>query len=329
MIIKCAKCRSNIELKDDYIESSITCSNCAHVVKLPVTGTLSGKEIGGYKVSHRIGIGGMGEVWLAEQLTSGQKAAVKILSPKMVKDDEFIDRFIREIRNSSKFKHPNIVAAFDGGKEHGLFYLASSYIEGINVENKLIEEVRIPERIALQITYSIALALKYVWSEFKTLHRDIKPGNIIIDKNGDVYLTDMGIAKCLSDDTKLTMTGFIIGTPCYISPEQAKGDKDIDFRADMYSLGATLFHMVTGTVPFPGKSPAAIIAKHIQEKPPVPKELYPKLSCQCSALIEKMLAKDKSQRFASWDDLIKEIDIVLQQEKNLTIDHSKKNHYFL
>ncbi len=268
-------------------------------------------ELAGFVLKRKLGEGGMGEVWLANQLTMQRDVALKILSPKLVSDANFIRRFEHEIKIAGKLHHPNIITAFDAGHVQGLYYLASQYVDGMELGDRMKIDRIIPERDALRIVRDIACALDYAWSEFKILHRDIKPSNIMLDKKNRAMLMDMGISKSLIEDNAYTISGTVVGTPYYISPEQARGDKDVDFHSDIYSLGATLYHMVAGKFPFEGDSSLTIMTRHITDPLVSPKEHYEKLSDHVCKLIDKMMNKDQKQRQGSWRQVVKDVDLVL------------------
>jgi serine/threonine-protein kinase len=252
----------------------------------------------------------MGEVWLAEQQAMTRKVALKILSPSLTNEPEFINRFKHEIKMAGMLEHPNIATAFHAGSSGGIHYLAISFIEGIELAEKLRRESILSEREALQIAMSVSMALKFAWDKYRMLHRDIKPSNIMIEPDGTVKIMDLGLSKCVSEKVRLTMTGVTVGTPDYMSPEQALGAQDLDFRADIYSLGATLFFIATGRQPFIGDSPLDIATKHITEELTPPEELNPKLSQPFSELIQIMMEKDPDERQASWDEVIMDIERV-------------------
>jgi serine/threonine protein kinase len=243
-----------------------------------------------------------------------RKVALKILSPALTNNPEFVDRFMAEVKMSAKLHHPNIVTAFDAGNENGIYYLAISYVDGAELDDRLKIDKFIPEKEALVYIRNIAEALKYAWNKFQILHRDIKPSNIMVDSDNEAKLMDMGISKSLADDLGLTMTGMVIGTPYYMSPEQAKAEQTLDFRADLYSLGATLYHLVTGHVPYDSTTAMGILTKHITEPFPSPKEKNPELSDECIVLLEIMMAKKKEDRQASWEDVIRDINLVLEHK---------------
>ena len=271
-----------------------------------------GAEFAGFKLEKELGAGGMGQVWLAYQESMDRKVAVKFLFPHLVNDPTFLERFQKEIKISAKLNHPNIITAHDAGEQDGVYYLALSFVDGMEVKQKLDSEGPLNEKIALKIIREIADALDYAWSDFNLLHRDIKPANIMIDKRNSAKLMDMGISKNVGDeDSNLTMTGAMVGTPYFMSPEQAMGEKNIDFRADVYSLGGTLFNILTGSKPYDGMTAMAIVNKHINSELPDPKEFKHDLSKGVCELIKIMMAKDKSGRQSSWQNVIEDVDLVL------------------
>jgi len=173
---------------------------------------------------------------------------------------------------TGRLEHPNVITAFDAGFDQGLYYLAIAYVDGEELEDLLEKNGRMSEIDSLKLILSVAKALNYSWKEAHILHRDVKPANIMVEKSGVVKLMDMGISKSVSESASITQSGTIVGTPHYISPEQAQAVPDLDFRSDIYSLGVTLFHMVTGRVPFDAENPMGVLAKHITEPIPDPKK---------------------------------------------------------
>lgn len=313
IIFKCSHCKHSIASDDSLCGEIALCPECEKEVIVPIPGVEEGSVFGDFKLMERLGSGASGEVWLAHQQSMDRKVALKILCPKLSSDKNFIKRFIKESKNSAKLAHPNIVTAFFAGQDKGIYYLAISYVHGETIESKLERDNVYDEKEALKIIKGVAGALQYAWDEFKILHRDIKPANIIINKKGTPMLLDLGISKSLNEeDYSLTMTGTVVGTPYYMSPEQAIADKELDFRSDIYSLGITLYHMLTGTVPYQASTAMAIIMKHINENFESPQIHNPKISNPCLNLIETMMAKKKEERQQSWDALIKDINLVLE-----------------
>lgn len=253
--------------------------------------------IGGYQLMEKLGQGGMGTVYKAKQLSMERIVAVKILPPKFSHDQQFVDRFVREARLAGRLNHENIVSAIDVGEDQGYHFIAMEFIEGTTVSGLLKKSGALPEKEALQICRQVAKGLQGA-HEQKLIHRDIKPDNIMIDKRGVVKVMDLGLARSTQDDTSLTQTGMALGTPHYASPEQARGDKDIDHRCDFYSLGATLYHMVTGFTPYNGETAAVIMASHLMDDPVPAHERAPEreISDAASELIMLLMSKDREQR---------------------------------
>ncbi len=266
----------------------------------------AGQKIANYALKRLLGKGGFGEVWLAKEDDIGRFVALKLLDPQMT-DQENITRFILEARNTAKLQHDNIISVFAADEFDGYYYMALPYIEGKDLSDQGV----FTEKRALSIVYDIADALKYAWDTHKIIHRDIKPDNIMIDEFDNVKLMDMGISKSLLEKTiSLTMTGTIIGTPNFISPEQALASKDIDFRTDIFSLGVTLNFLITRELPFASSNAMESFDMVINKDVIDLKNINKYMSKQCARLIKKMTAKEPSNRYASWGAVIKDIDKV-------------------
>ena len=304
---ECPQCEKFIHADAAKAGQEANCPNCDCPVVVPYADIKSGTVIGGFKIKKKIGSGGMGEVWLAEQLSMDRFVALKILSPSLVNDPEFVDSFMHEIKIAAKLSHPNIITAHDAGEENGLYYLASTFVNGQELQTILANSHRIPELRALQIGRAIAKALQYAWDKYRIIHRDVKPGNIMIDRDENIKLMDMGISKSIFEHEALT-TGTAAGTPNYMSPEQARDLSGMDFRSDIYSLGVTLFRCLAGRMPFIGKSSEELIKKHILEPAPPIKLFNKAVSEATGSLIAKMLEKDRFKRHKSWQDVIDDID---------------------
>ena len=310
--ITCSKCGSEFLIDETHAGDTVACSQCQSTILVPLAGIKPGRKIADFEVIRKLGVGGMGEVWLAKQVSMDRDVALKILSPALTDNEEFVTRFAQEVKMAGKLHHQNIVAAHYAGVDNGVNFLAIEFVEGVELEVLMKSQTVIPEQQALEIAKSMASALKYAWDKFKILHRDIKPSNIMINSDNEPMLMDMGISKSLAEDKNLTMTGMVVGTPYYMSPEQCRADSKLDFRADLYSLGSTLYHMVTGSVPYDATNATGIIAKHITEVFPPPQKRNSDISDQCAVLLEIMMAKSPDERQESWDDLIRDIDLVLQ-----------------
>jgi serine/threonine protein kinase len=308
----CISCRVAITASRDDIGELMQCPSCGQTMKIPVYGVIPGMKIGDFTIEKCLGVGGMGEVWLATQESLHRKVALKILSSEIADDKNFVKRFLQEVKIAGKLTHPNIVMAYHAGEQDGILYLVISYIDGKLLGEMVENGQALSEDEALRIIREIAKALKYAWEKFNILHRDIKPDNIMICHDGTPMLMDMGISKITSDlDESLTLTGTIVGTPYYISPEQARAQTDLDFRSDQYSLGATLFHLLTGQLPYRATSAMGILAQHLQDPIPDCRKLNSSISDGCNHLIQKMMAKSPDDRFLAWNELINAIDQLL------------------
>jgi len=267
-------------------------------------------KIEGYRLLAKIGQGGMGAVYKAEREETGEVCALKILPRRMAERQDFVERFLREARAAAKMKSMYIVQPIDVGVSGGYYYFAMEYVKGESVDTTLSIDGAISESKALKIVHQMAIALRDAES-VAMVHRDIKPGNILVTAEGVAKLTDFGLARQI-DDHSVTQTGVTLGTPNYMSPEQAKAMKSLDVRSDIYSLGVTFYHMVTGEVPFKGETSLHTMLKHINEPPVAPIELRPDLSRGGNDVILKMLAKNRDQRYGKPDELIKDVELVME-----------------
>jgi len=271
-------------------------------------------KIGSYEVVAKLGQGGMGAVYKAELPATGKAVAIKVLPPDLAKNSTFVERFRREADVAARLDHPNIVRAIEAGESGGFHYFAMEFVEGESVYRRLKREGVIPEGEGLQIARHVALALQHA-HDAGLVHRDIKPDNIFLAADGQAKLGDLGLARSAgAEESRLTQTGVMVGTPHYVSPEQAKGSADVDTRSDIYSLGATLYHMVTGQVPFEGDTAMAVLNKHLNEELPWPADLNDELTDGICLLIAKMMAKDPADRYQEPLELTAEIDRVLRGE---------------
>lgn len=270
-------------------------------------GMLVNKQIGGYKLVRRIGEGGMGEVYLAEQLTMHRTVALKILHNKWADDEEFRKRFLLEARAAGKLNHQNLIQVYDVNKYQGKYYFSMEFIDGVTVEDLIRHEGALPVEKVIDICMQVCQALKYL-ANHNIVHRDIKPANIMVTKDGTVKLGDFGFIQSVWD-AELMQEGTTIGTPDYISPEQARGERNLDVRSDIYSLGASLFHMLTGKTLFQG-SCSKVMRDHIETTPPKLDELRKDLPKDLKRMLEKMTAKQPIDRYQTPDEVIKDLDML-------------------
>jgi serine/threonine protein kinase len=303
----CPNCGLELSADKTLSDSITLCPSCEQAIRVPLFNLNPGMTLGDFILLRKIGNGGMGEVWLAEQKSMCREIALKILSPELAKNEDFCKRFELEARNSGRLVHPNIVTAFYAGVDQGIHYLAMSYVEGCTLEEKLPDYPNriMPEAQLLAIIPEIAEALKYGWDKFKLIHRDIKPSNIMLCNDGSAKLLDMGISKSIMEgDSAVTRTGLFVGTPYYISPEQAKNSSNLDCRADIYSLGTVIYHMLTGNVPYDATTPMGVVAMHLSEPLPDIRKLNPEASREIIALTRKMMHKNPESRFQTWDEVL-------------------------
>ena len=312
----CPSCEQSIEWDDSSCEEFVLCGNCGDKFKSPnAPMLLKGTKIGDYIIEKRLGIGGMGEVYLAEQKSMMRPVALKVLQPDLVEDSSYLERFYREVRTLAQIHHPNIVSAIETGYENNICYFSMSYVKGKDLKERLDTEGKMSEIDALHVILNVADALKYVWEKHKLIHRDIKPANIILTDEHEVKLMDLGISKIVTDDRSgdLTMAGMMVGSPYYISPEQAKAEKDVDWRTDMYSLGASFYHMLAGELPFDADNAMGIIAAHLSKPIPDPREKAPEITDRSANIVGQMMQKNKAERFPSWDDAIESIQQAINE----------------
>jgi predicted Ser/Thr protein kinase len=267
---------------------------------------LIGKEIGHCKIQRKLGQGGMGAVYLAHHPGLNRAVAIKILPGDLASDPEYKERFFREARLAARLEHPNVVQVHDVGEEEGIHYISMQYIEGKSLDGILKEKKKLSVNEALSITKRVAVALSAA-AKLGIVHRDIKPHNILLSKDGVVKVADFGLAKDEDSNRSISEPGVVMGTPYYMSPEQAKGEK-VDHRSDIYSLGATLYHMLTGRRLFDGGTPVSIVMKQASEQPVPARQVEPSIPEPVAALLDRALQKDPAKRFSSADELVRALD---------------------
>jgi len=269
-----------------------------------------GQQLGNYTIVRKLGEGGMGAVYEANQAGINRRVALKVLPQTLMQNQVFLERFMREAQSAGALNHPNIVTVHEVVQDQGYYFFSMEYVDGQTLREWLKRTGRMSADDALKIIRKVAQALHYAWQEARIIHRDIKPDNIMLTRQGEVKVADLGLAKSTAQDATVTADGTGIGTPAYMSPEQSRGAKDIDCRADIYSLGITLFQMLTAQLPFEAETPYAVIAAHLEQPLPDPKSISPEIPDSVSALIQRMCAKDPSQRYEAPAQLVDEIDAI-------------------
>lgn len=272
-----------------------------------------GQMLGPYRIINQIGKGGMATVYKAYQASVDRYVAVKVLPSQLAESKEFAARFQQEARFIARLEHPHILPVFDYGESDGVAYFVMRYLDAGTLKDRMIEGRPLPLDEIDKLFTQLTDALSYAHSH-GIVHRDLKPANALIDSQGNVFLTDFGIAKLLeSASPRLTQTDAIMGTPAYISPEQAQG-QTVDRRSDIYSLGIILYEMVTGSVPFVAETPLAVLFKHISDPLPPPSLVRPDVPPSIEQVLLKALAKDPRDRFATVDEFIAAWKRALEQK---------------
>jgi eukaryotic-like serine/threonine-protein kinase len=295
------------------------CPRCGKSMSPKPPDPLIGRTIGGCRLIQRVGMGAMAVVYEAERQSDKQTIAVKMLTGEASKDEENGRRFAREAELCKSINHPNVVAVYTHGCENKIHFMIMEFVDGATMEAVIDKQGAIPWRQVAHLILQIAQALDHI-GKLGIIHRDIKPGNILLTKGGVAKLLDLGFAKRLADGDsdrmraqsgELTMQGVSMGSPAYMPPEQVLDAKNADTTADVYSLGATFYHAVTGQTPFNGKTAYEIMEKVLRHPPPQAHKLYPGIPKAVGALIEWSMQKDPILRPASAADFIRELEVAM------------------
>jgi eukaryotic-like serine/threonine-protein kinase len=270
-----------------------------------------GETIAGrYEVEELVGHGGMSSVYKARDALLERHVAMKILHEQYSTDEDFVERFKREARSVAQLQHPNIVTVIDRGEEDGRQYIVFEYIEGENLKEHVVRQGRLDVREALEIADEVARGLAFA-HEQGLIHRDVKPQNVLLNGDGRAKVTDFGIARTLDVDG-MTQTGTVLGTSNYIAPEQASGQR-VDAHSDVYALGAVLYELLAGEVPFPGESFVAVAMKHMHEPAPNLLDVRGDVPLRVAAAVDRALEKDPEQRFPTMDAFAAELEACLAE----------------
>ena len=296
-------------LKDLMVELDFITESQAERLKTSLKESKAAvKKIPGYKILGKLGAGAMAVVYKAKQLSLNRMVAIKVLPKRFSENPEYVERFYKEGQAAGSLNHPNIVQAIDVGEAGGYHYFVMEYVEGKTISDDLVAGKIFSESEALEIIVQVANALAHAHA-CSLIHRDVKPKNIMISNNGTVKLADMGLARATTDiEAAQSEAGKAYGTPYYIAPEQIRGKIDIDGRADIYGLGATLYHMLTGRVPFMAEDSADVMRKHLREKLVPPDHINTSLSAGVSEVVEIMMAKRKEDRYHNVEELLADLE---------------------
>ncbi|MBL4883959.1 MAG: serine/threonine protein kinase [Planctomycetaceae bacterium] len=282
------------------------------------------QQLGDFRLVKKIGQGGMGSVYLAHQISLDRKCALKVMSPKIASNKDFVARFIREARAMAKIEHPNVVRCYAVGEEKGINYVAMELIEGSSMQDWIDTKKTFEIGDAVHIIIVCAQALAHA-HKMNIIHRDIKPDNILVTNHGAVKIADLGLAKVTDEDQSMTQSGTGLGTPLYMPPEQARNAKYVDLRSDIYALGCTLYKFLTGTTPFKADSTLELILNKEKGKFTPAAKLNKKIPAKLDLMIDKMIAKDKQHRYQSCDELLKDLlPLGLENQTLSFIDSDEK-----
>jgi serine/threonine-protein kinase len=269
------------------------------------------RHLGPYRILRKLGEGGMGVVYLAEDTATGNKVALKVLPKIAAREEETVRRFLREVDSARKLDHPNIVRAGAAGEDKGLHYYVMEYVEGETLGARLKRTQFLPPDEATKVVLQVTHGLKHA-HEQGFIHRDIKPDNMIVSREGVAKILDMGLSKNIDEtQTFRTVTGMALGTPHYIAPEQARAEKGIDGRADIYSLGATYYHLVTGETPFHGSTAIEIISQHLNKQLPDPRDIRDGIPDGVVHILRRMMAKKPKDRYKDCGELLTDLELVV------------------
>lgn len=303
---KCYDCGAELEADASRAGADVPCPQCGEECRVPSRTVRAGVTIGGFHVERQLGVGGMGEVYLATQLSMDREVALKILPETMTRKPDAVERFLQEVRMAAKVNHPHIVTAFEAGEDDGIYHLAMQFVDGRTLGDVLRDDGPMHEGEALRLIDQLASALEYAWDKHALMHRDIKPANIMIDEAGDAHLMDMGLSKTFGENHGITVTGEIMGSPNYMSPEQAEG-LPVDTRTDMFSLGATFYHMLSGEIPYYGATIMETMRRLAVEDIADPRVLRPDLSPESVSVMLRMADRDPNLRYGSWAELRRDL----------------------
>ncbi|MEZ6129434.1 MAG: serine/threonine-protein kinase [Planctomycetaceae bacterium] len=266
----------------------------------------AGTRVGDFELKKRLGKGGMGEVFLARQVSLDRLVALKTLSKDLARQEDFVARFLREARSMAKLDHPNVVKVYAADSYKGVHFAAIEYVDGRSVQDWLNKLKLFAIGDAVHIAMVCAEALKHA-HDLNMVHRDIKPDNILLTSKGVVKVADFGLAKVIDEDTSMTKSGTGMGTPMYMPPEQARSAKTVDQRSDIYALGATLYHMLTGRLPFTGSTALELILAKEMGKYESARKIRPEIPERLDLIVDKMMAKESRHRYGDCADVVNDL----------------------
>ncbi len=287
--------------------------------RLPTAEAAADALVGGrlrhFTIERLLGRGGMGNVYLGSDTSLERPVAIKVLAPEISHDPEVVARFEREARAQARLRHPNVAQIYFIGEDRGLHFFALEFLEGPALDEVLAQR-RLPWPDALEYSIATARGLRAALAH-GFIHRDVKPSNLVLDAEAGIKILDFGLVKSLNGDAELTRNGAIIGSPLYMAPEQGRGE-DVDHRADIYSLGCALYHMLTGRPPFSGPSPVGVIAMHMTDRQTPVRALAPDVPERLARIVDKMMSKHPIDRPSSYDELINALEAARPGQRELS-----------
>ncbi len=296
--LACAKCGNVIDVTGLDPGDGITCPYCAHEFQIT-------RQFGNFLLERQIGSGGMGAVYLGRDVSLNRVVAVKVLKPELVSDQKFLATFLREAEITASLNHPNIVQVFAFGQQEGVYYMVVEFISGGSLDDKIASLGQITELEGIEIGLAVARGLDCALQRGGLIHRDIKPGNILFNANNTPKVVDFGLS--LSFDTTDHFNGEIWGTPYYVAPEKLEREPET-FKSDLYSLGATLFHAISGRPPYEGEDPNAVAMKHLNGNVVSLKAFVPDISDQTAYAVSKAMARYPEDRYESYAAFIEQLE---------------------
>jgi len=294
----CAKCGNVIDVTGLEPGDTIVCPYCAN--QFPIT-----RQFGNFILERQLGAGGMGAVYLGKDITLNRVVAVKVLKPELVTDQKFMATFLREAEITASLNHPNIVQVYAFGQHEGVYYMVVEYISGGSLDDKIAERGQITELEGIEIGIAVARGLECALQRGGLIHRDIKPGNILFNANNTPKVVDFGLS--LSFETTDHFDGEIWGTPYYVAPEKLEREAET-FKSDLYSLGATLFHAMSGRPPYEGEDPNAVAMMHLSGSVISLKAFAPDISDQTAFAVSKAMARYPEDRYESYAAFIEQLE---------------------
>ena len=319
----CRSCAHEFRVQATLIGKQVACPHCRRPMTMVANEVanqdkLVGQMIGGCRLIRRLGAGAIGVVYEAEQESMSRRVAVKMLSSKAAGDEKVVQRFQREARLCAQIQHPNVVTVYDCGFERGVHFLVMEFVDGDTLAGLTEEAGRLAWDRAAKLVLQVARGLEYAHGR-GIVHRDIKPANILVGTDGTARLADLGLAKQLEDERSitegdgmgLTMQGVALGSPAYMPPEQIRSAKDVTPSSDLYALGASFYQLVTGTLPFDGRSAMEVMTKVLREEAKPVREVAPEVPVAIAAFIQRTLSKDPAGRPADAGRFIVELEDAL------------------